>query len=286
MVSAVPVEADCPQPPTVYLAGPIDQDHGREADASKHQARTMLSARGAVVFDPSLAWVAGAKPGPATQLTNDAAIDNADGVLALLPPGVATVGTPVEVARAAGRGIPVAVVADDPPVGLMGLPAMFFRSVADAGEWLLDEIAAWNVPSDRPLVERISEHAALPTRAYDGDAGWDLYVDEDVIIAPNTVADVPSGIAVAIPYGQYGRIVGRSSTHRKRGLSVVEGIIDAGYRGPLFAGVWNPQPESIRVERGERLAQLILCDVPAASFVEVGELPPSLRGRRGFGSSG
>jgi dUTP pyrophosphatase len=137
------------------------------------------------------------------------------------------------------------------------------------------------------LFQLTQTDAILPTRAYTGDAGYDLYTTETTVIPPKTVVDVATGVAVAIPVGHYGRIVGRSSTHRKRGLSVVEGVIDAGYRGPLFSCVWNPsETESVTIEAGERVAQLIVTPVSQLDAYEVETLPNSDRGVRGFGSSG
>ena len=130
--------------------------------------------------------------------------------------------------------------------------------------------------------------ARIPERAYDDDAGHDLFVCEPVRINPSEFADVRAGIAVALPFGYYAEIVGRSSTLRHRGLLVNPAVIDGGYRGELYAGVWNLSSESVDISVGERLAQVILHEiiVPAWASVEVDELPQSDRGKRGFGSSG
>jgi dUTP pyrophosphatase len=126
-----------------------------------------------------------------------------------------------------------------------------------------------------------------PHRAYDDDAGLDLYTHEETTIAPHAFADVPCGIAVAFPRGWYGRITGRSSTIRTRGLLVIEGIIDEGYRGPLFAGVWNLTDQPVTVASGDRVAQMILHPTAPPLIIEyTAYLPDSARGAAGFGSSG
>lgn len=135
---------------------------------------------------------------------------------------------------------------------------------------------------------KLHPHALMPTRTHDDDAGYDLYVSELVVIGPGEFLDIPTGIAMQLPAGAWGMLTGRSSTLRKRGLLVNQGIIDTGYRGELFAGVWNLTLGQAVVQRGERLAQIIV--MPNATIdtyvVEVNMLAESSRGIQGFGSSG
>lgn len=140
--------------------------------------------------------------------------------------------------------------------------------------------------SDRILWKSLVATGQAPKDQYTGDAGCDLYTSEETWIQPGTFVDVPCGIAVAFPEGIWGRITGRSSTIRKKGLLVIEGIIDNGYTGPIFAGVWNLTDRPVLVKVGERLAQLIPMRLVPVEFVEVDELPETERGSRGFGSSG
>lgn len=137
----------------------------------------------------------------------------------------------------------------------------------------------------------LDANAMVPRNAYGNDAGWDLFCSQTVVIPPWTPVDVRTGIAVAIPDGYYGRIVHRSSAPRKKGLMVLEGIIDAGFRGELFccAWVWGKgglidAPQVVRV--GESIAQLIVQKVEPVRFQRVIQLADSLRGEKGFGSSG
>lgn len=136
---------------------------------------------------------------------------------------------------------------------------------------------------------KTDERAIEPRNAYGNDAGWDLFVLEDTRITWNPmkpVTEVRTGIAVAIPDGYFGRIVHRSSTPRKKFLQVVEGTTDAGYRGELMAGVMSLVEEPPIVRAGDSICQLIIQRVELIRFKEVDELPESLRGTKGYGSSG
>jgi len=128
----------------------------------------------------------------------------------------------------------------------------------------------------------------LPMRAHEDDAGLDMYVSERVVIRPGEFVDVPSGISVQLPAGTWGLIQGRSSTLRKRSLLVNPGVIDVGYRGPLFSGLWNLGKTTQIMEVGSRVAQLILIGnvTEMVHVVEVDELDEHERGTSGFGSSG
>lgn len=129
--------------------------------------------------------------------------------------------------------------------------------------------------------------AEMPRYAHPGeDAGADLVCIDRVSLAPGTGADVRTGLHIEPEQGFWCRIVGRSSTLRKRGLLIGEGIIDQGYRGPLFVYAYNPGNKPVTIERGERLAQLIFARVITAAFDEVEELGESARGSNGFGSTG
>jgi len=126
----------------------------------------------------------------------------------------------------------------------------------------------------------------LPSKTYPNDAGFDLVVAADTLIQPNEFVDVDLGIGIQLEDYQFGRITGRSSTLRKRGLLVNEGIIDAGYRGRLFAGVFNLTDKEVAVCRGERIAQLLVHSTSSMQVMPVPHLLESERGSNGFGSSG
>lgn len=128
----------------------------------------------------------------------------------------------------------------------------------------------------------------MPSRAYPNDAGHDLFVWETMSIEPGITYDVDCGIAVAFPEGWYGRIIGRSSTLRKRGLLVVEGIIDEGYRGPLFVCARNVSTMGVQLLSGERIGQLLLHQTPPEVHWTRKPVLDTQggRGEAGFGSSG
>lgn len=139
-----------------------------------------------------------------------------------------------------------------------------------------------------PTVEIVflDKRAKAPTKQYSGDAGYDLYVSQTVVLEPQSFADVHTGIAIKLPEGYFARITGRSSTVRTKKLQCQEGIIDNGYTGELFIGVWNLNGHRVTVNEGERIAQLIPQLIVPMYWMQVKELPPSDRGRHGFGSTG
>jgi dUTP pyrophosphatase len=127
--------------------------------------------------------------------------------------------------------------------------------------------------------------STLPYRRYPGDCGYDLFVAKAVTIPVGEFRDVPTNIRCQMPLNTWGLIIGRSSTFRKRRLLVVPGIIDNGYRGELFTGVFNMNKHEAVVEAGERLAQFILMPLVTPEVV-FGEVDDTDRGSKGFGSTG
>jgi dUTP pyrophosphatase len=137
---------------------------------------------------------------------------------------------------------------------------------------------------------RLDPDLPLPAYATPGDAGADLVAREDVVLAPRGGrALVPTGAAVALPEGYAGFVQPRSGLALKHGVTCLNtpGLIDSGYRGELKVLLVNTDPEHpFTVRRGERIAQLVVQRVEHAAFVEVDELPASVRGEGGFGSTG
>ena len=140
-----------------------------------------------------------------------------------------------------------------------------------------------------PLL-RLVEDLPLPAYARVGDAGADLVAAEDVILKPGGGrALVPTGAAIAIPFGYAGFVQPRSGLALKHGVTCLNtpGLIDSGYRGELKVLLVNTDPvEPFEVLRGERIAQLVVQRVEEGRFVQVEELPMSERGDGGFGSTG
>jgi dUTP pyrophosphatase len=138
-------------------------------------------------------------------------------------------------------------------------------------------------------VRRLHPEARLPTRAYDGDAGLDLYAVDTMTLEPGDRASVSTGIAVEIPPGQAGLVLPRSGLAARHGIALVNapGLIDAGYRGEVRVLLLNTDREvAFTVAPGERIAQLVVVRVETPIVTEVQELALSERGAGGFGSSG
>ncbi|TMK75390.1 MAG: dUTP diphosphatase [Actinobacteria bacterium] len=137
-------------------------------------------------------------------------------------------------------------------------------------------------------IRRLRADAVIPERAYSGDAGLDLAACERVELAPGARAVVGTGLAVAIPDGFAGFVQPRSGLAARHGITIVNtpGLVDSGYRGELRVILLNTDAsETFVVERGMRIAQLVVLPIPEFELLEVDELPESERGVRGFGSS-
>ena len=137
--------------------------------------------------------------------------------------------------------------------------------------------------------QRLSGAARAPERANEHDAGWDLRAAETATITPGARASVGTGIAVAIPGGHAGLVLPRSGLAARHGIALVNapGLIDAGYRGEVRVLLLNTdRVESFEIEPGDRIAQLVVTEVPEVEFEEADSLTETARGARGFGSSG
>ena len=136
---------------------------------------------------------------------------------------------------------------------------------------------------------RLDKDLPLPAYAHPGDAALDLFATTSVSLAPGDRKAIGTGIAVAIPPGYAGFVQARSGRALKEGLALVNapGLIDSGYRGEIRVIVVNLEPsENIHIERGEKIAQLVIQQVTPVELDEVNELPASERGEGGFGSTG
>lgn len=284
--------------PVCYLAHPVDFQ-ANSAPSNADYTRQSLRDAGFVVYSPGRAFSLPVSPelGPVLYQINQAALQRCDALVAMYPEDK-TVGVPMELQRAIDLGIPALVISRGYKLSwtLAGMPDNV-RVVHYPGKdanfaWLKDKATAHILsdpkPTTEPMYVRVDEQGQLPTRAYSGDAGFDLYCQEEWDIYPGTTSDIPCGVAVQLPDRVWGLIVGRSSTLRKHNLLVNTGVIDTGWRGPLYANVKNLGDQMFRIKPGMRLAQLIPLPNLAAGLVPtpVEQLSPSDRGEAGFGSSG
>lgn len=139
------------------------------------------------------------------------------------------------------------------------------------------------------LVQRLDPGVPLPAYALPGDAGADVVTTVDAELAPGERAVLPTGLALALPDGYAAFVHPRSGLAARCGMSLVNapGTIDSGYRGEVKVIVINHDPvATLRLARGDRIAQLVLQKVERAVFTVVDELPGSDRGAGGHGSTG
>lgn len=136
-------------------------------------------------------------------------------------------------------------------------------------------------------IKRLDHEAVIPSQAKYSDAGYDLHAMERYELAPHEREMFRTGIAIAIPDGYVGYIKPRSGLAARRGLDVLGGVIDSGYRGEIGVILYNTDPQdTITVNPGDRIAQLVIQPVASVTFIERTELEESHRGHNGFGSTG
>jgi len=159
----------------------------------------------------------------------------------------------------------------------IALDEQVVAQIAGARDLSMQEARFW-------LVDLISRTFA--ERHYPGDVGYDLPVAIGATIGPNEMVNLPTGFHIQLPQGYWSSILPRSSTPG-RGIEIVTGTIDGGYRGPLYVRARNHTDAPIRVATGERLAQLVVHKIFTESWVceFVERLEPSERGDNGFGST-
>ena len=140
------------------------------------------------------------------------------------------------------------------------------------------------------LVKKFDKNIKLPTYKTYGSSGMDLvaYIKNKITINPGKTAIVPTGIAVAVPKNYEIQIRPRSGLAAKKSISVLNtpGTIDSDYRGEIKIILINLSKKSFVVKSGDRVAQMILCPVVKGKLWEVKNLPKTVRGKGGFGSTG
>jgi dUTP pyrophosphatase len=140
---------------------------------------------------------------------------------------------------------------------------------------------------DIPVV--LGDEATTPSYAHPGDAGADLTCSHDVVLEPGERVTVGTGVRIALPEGYAAFVHPRSGLAARHGVTVLNapGTVDAGYRGEIRVTLLNTDRSTpVTFHRGDRIAQLVVQRVERAEFVRVEELPASVRGVGGFGSTG
>ena len=144
----------------------------------------------------------------------------------------------------------------------------------DYGEWLKPEIKV-----------ALDEGATLPTKAHPSDAGMDIYSLETKSIPPRGYETFKTGVHIQIPEGYCGLLVSKSGLNVNHNITST-GLIDSGYTGEIKVKLYNHGFQDFKVERGNRISQLVLLPILVANLEVVSELDESERGDKGFGSSG
>jgi deoxyuridine 5'-triphosphate nucleotidohydrolase len=166
---------------------------------------------------------------------------------------------------------------------ILGMP--WLRDVNPHIDWANMTIQ-WQEDEEKLLVKRLSPEAVLPKRSTKEAAGYDLSSVENVTIEPGHRAIVSTGLAVAIPKGCYARLAPRSGLAVKFGIHVGAGVVDRDYRGPVKLVIMNLGQEAVHIQRGDRIAQMILEQIKTPEVEEVQELEETIRNENGFGSTG
>jgi dUTP pyrophosphatase len=135
-------------------------------------------------------------------------------------------------------------------------------------------------------VKKLREDARLPARATQFDAGADLCCSDPFTLAPGERRLIPTGLAIEVPPGYYGRVAPRSGLAVRHGIQTLAGVVDSGYRGELQVLLINLGEKPVSFEAGARIAQLIIERIAVCDYAWAEELSDTARGSGGFGSTG
>ncbi|MEK7104753.1 MAG: dUTP diphosphatase [Patescibacteria group bacterium] len=135
-------------------------------------------------------------------------------------------------------------------------------------------------------IKKLSKDAKLPTHGHPGDASIDFYSIEDVVFLPGKQERVHTGVAVEIPEGHVGLIWDKSSISFNLGLKVMGGVIDSSFRGELVMSLLNTKTKKVILEKGHKVAQMLIQKFEHCDILEVDELSQTVRGGGREGSTG
>jgi len=136
------------------------------------------------------------------------------------------------------------------------------------------------------FVQKLDDSGVVPTKAHEDDAGYDLYSSQNVTLMSGERRTVKTSIAFNIQDGLTGLIWPRSGLSVKKGIDVLAGVIDSGYRGEIKVCLLNTGIDDLKISKGDRIAQILFQEVPRVKLTLSDDLGASLRGGKGFGSSG
>ena len=132
----------------------------------------------------------------------------------------------------------------------------------------------------------LTESAQMPFKAHRTDAGFDLFADEDAWVFAKQRQTIKTGISFDMPENMAGLIWPRSGLSVKKGIDVLAGVVDSGYRGEIMVCLYNTSDEGVQITHGDRIAQIIFQEVPEVGITVSDSLGSSQRGSDGFGSTG
>jgi dUTP pyrophosphatase len=286
----------------IYFAHPVDYEALTQRQMEEmYRVLHTLRQQGAVVYDPAGAFDVNPQTRPNARISqvNRAAILAADAVVACWPetPGI---GTAMEIQLAESMGMPslVLTAVAQSSWTLAGLEHASLVTTWDEQRdlhWLSEEAAEYAAvrgkapaPEPMPLWVQAEDPRYVPNRGHADDAAFDLFVSTETKIEAGEIVDVPAGCAVEFPEHIWGLILGRSSTSRTHRCLVHPGVIDTGYRGPLFVQVENLADQAFVAQVGMRLGQIIPLPNLASQMAAVPTvmLSGTVRGANGFGSTG
>ncbi|MEK9161487.1 MAG: dUTP diphosphatase [Patescibacteria group bacterium] len=134
--------------------------------------------------------------------------------------------------------------------------------------------------------QKILDEAIIPHYSHQGDAGMDIFSAEDAVIKAGERRSVRTGVKMELPEGLVGLVWDKSGLALKNGLKTMAGVIDASYRGEIIIVLANLSNQDYKIEKGQKIAQMLIQKVEQVKIEEARELSETKRGEDGFGSTG
>lgn len=134
--------------------------------------------------------------------------------------------------------------------------------------------------------KKIHPNAKIPAYALEGDAGMDLFSIENKIIKYGQVVEIHTGVEIELPKGTVGLVWDKCGLAAKHGIKTTGGVFDQGYRGEIVVNVTTVKKNNYKIEKGDKIAQLLVQKIEQPRIKVVKKLSSSTRGKRGFGSTG